>query len=285
MSNKLNSAASVPIVPLRELNLSARFLFSQVMEDPQTQQDVLSIIFGREIPLVKYGATEKEIRLTPLARSIRMDLFSIDEDEVVYNTEMQDKRKSDLVKRSRYYQALMDTSLLEPGVPDYSGLNQTYLIMIMTFDLFGYGKYQYTFVPKCREVEDCELEDGAIRIFLSTKGTNDKEVSNELVDFLHYVENTTDAEAARTNSERIRRIHKRVCKVRTSEEIGVKYMQAWEEKYYEREEGREEGREEINQLIARLIADGRTEDLLKSTQDREYQEKLMEEYQIGIQSK
>lgn len=33
-------------------------------------------------------------------------------------------------------------------------------------------------------------------------------------------------------------------KVKSNEEIGVKYMQAWEEKYYEREEGREEGRKE-----------------------------------------
>ena len=93
MDKKLNHVTSVPIVPLKELNLSARFLFAQVMEDPQTQQDVLSIIFDREIPLVKYGATEKEVRLTPLARSIRMDMFSIDEDEVVYNTEMQGGRR------------------------------------------------------------------------------------------------------------------------------------------------------------------------------------------------
>ncbi len=184
MNKKLNNATSVPIVPLKELNFSARFLFDEVMEDPQTQQDVLSIILGREIPLVKYSATEKELRLTPLARSIRMDLFSVDEDEIVYDTEMQDKKKSDLEKRSRYYQALMDTSLLEPGTADYNSLNQTYLIMITTFDLFGYGKYRMTFVPMCREIRDCELEDGAVRIFLSTKGTNEDEVPKELVDFL-----------------------------------------------------------------------------------------------------
>ena len=46
------------------------------------------------------------------------------------------------------------------------------------------------------------------------------------------------------DSQRIKRIHRRVRKVRLSEEVGVKYMQAWEEKYYEREEGKEEGREE-----------------------------------------
>ncbi len=288
MNKKLNNATSVPIVPLKELNLSARFLFDEVMEDPQTQQDVLSIILGREIPLVKYSATEKELRLTPLARSIRMDLFSVDEDEVVYNTEMQDKKKSDMEKRSRYYQALMDTSLLEPGIMDYNSLNQTYLIMIMTFDLFGYGKYQYTFVPMCREARDCELEDGAVRIFLSTKGTNEDEVPKELVDLLHYVENTTDAEATRTGSERIRRIHERVRKVRSSEEVGVRYLRALEEKNEEREEGREqgrkEGRDEINQLIAKLITDGRADDLLRSVNDREYQEKLLKEYGIKKQS-
>lgn len=37
------------IVPLKDLNLTDRFLFDEVMEDAQTQQDFLSIIFGREI--------------------------------------------------------------------------------------------------------------------------------------------------------------------------------------------------------------------------------------------
>ena len=36
--NKMN------IVPLSELNLTNRFLFDEVMENPQAQQDTLSII-------------------------------------------------------------------------------------------------------------------------------------------------------------------------------------------------------------------------------------------------
>ena len=47
-----------------------------------------------------------------------------------------------------------------------------------------------------------------------------------------------------SESERIRKIHSFVQKIRSSEEMGVKYMQAWEEKVLEREEGREEGRKE-----------------------------------------
>ena len=229
------------IVPLKDLNLTDRFLFDEVLEDPQIHQEILSIIFGKEIPLLENNETEKELRVSPLLRTIRMDVFSMDEESTIYNTEMQQQKKTDLAKRSRYYQAMVDTSLLEPGVPDYNRLNATYIIMILPFDLFGYGKYMYTFRARCDEVSECCLEDGAVRIFLNTQGSNKEEVSEELVEFLHYVERTTDDTAQCVTSERIKRIHRRVQKVKISEEAGVRYMQAWEEKYYDRQEAREEG--------------------------------------------
>ncbi|XCP85991.1 hypothetical protein ABXS75_04070 [Roseburia hominis] len=48
------------IIPLKDLNLTSRFLFDEVMDDPQTHQDVLSIIFGKEISLLDKIKTEKE---------------------------------------------------------------------------------------------------------------------------------------------------------------------------------------------------------------------------------
>ncbi len=242
-------------VPLKELNLTDRFLFDEVMEDPEIHRDVLSIIFGKEISLLTHNETEKELRLSPLIRSIRLDVFSVDENAVLYNTEMQNKKKNDLAKRSRYYQALIDTNLLEPGIPDYNLLNATYIILICTFDIFGYKKYQYTFEAACKEVPECTLGDRAVRIFLNTKGENDDEVSKELVEFLHYVEESTDEVAEQSESEHIKRIHQRVCKVKNSEEAGVKYMQAWEEKYYEREEGRKDA---LKELIKKKIAKGKS---------------------------
>lgn len=91
------------MIPLKDLNLTDRFLFDEVMEDPQVQQDALSIVFGREIPLLEKNETEKEFRISPIVRSIRMDVFSVDKEHTVYNTEMQQQRKTDLAKRSRYY--------------------------------------------------------------------------------------------------------------------------------------------------------------------------------------
>lgn len=227
--------------PLKELNLMDRFLFNEVMEDPQTQQAVLSIIFEKDISVLSKPETEKEMRVSPLLRTIRLDLYTMDEEHKIYNTEMQKTRKADLQKRSRYYQGQIDVGLLEPGVPDYNQLNDTCLIMIMPFDLFGYGKYQYTFLPRCVEVPELTLEDGTMRIFLNTRGENPEEVSEELVKFLQYVEDTRDEVAERSASPRIRQIQERVHKVKTNEKAGVRYMQAWEEKYYDRQEAHEEG--------------------------------------------
>ncbi len=245
------------IVPLKDLNLTDRFLFDEVLEDRETYQDILSIIFGKDISLLDQPQTEKELRVSPLIRSIRMDVFVMSEEQSIYNTEMQDTRKADLTKRSRYYQSLIDTGLLEPGVPNYNFLNQSFVIIIMTFDLFGYGKYVYTFENRCKEVPECSLGDGAVKIFINTKGKNADEVSEELIEFLKYVENSTSETANQAKSERVKRVHDRVCKVKVNEEVGVKYMQAWEEKYYEREEGREEGRiETLVSLVCKKLAKG-----------------------------
>ena len=116
--------------------------------------------------------------------------------------------------------------------------------MILTFDLFGEGNYKYTFLPQCQESPNTILQDGTTRIFLNTKGHNKENVSQELIDFLRYIENSTEETAAAINSKRIQRIHERVCRVRTNEQVGVRYMQAWEERIYDREDGREMGREE-----------------------------------------
>ena len=101
---------------------------------------------------------------------------------------------------------------------------------------------RYTFLPQCQESPNTILQDGATRIFLNTKGYNKENVSQELIDFLHYIENSTEETAAAINSKRIQRIHERVCRVRTNEQVGVRYMQAWEERIYDRQDGRKEQR-------------------------------------------
>lgn len=55
------------------------------------------------------------------------------------------------------------------------------IIFIAPFDLFGLNKYMYTFRMRCDENTSTTLDDGAVRIYLNTRGTNDDEVSEGLL--------------------------------------------------------------------------------------------------------
>lgn len=234
---------------LQELTLLDRFLFSVVMEDNETLEDVLEIILGYPVPLKDKAQAEKELRRTPLNKSVFFDVYGEDFWDIAYDVEVQKEDTKDLLKRTRYYNGMVDLNMLRPG-EDYSKLKEAYIIMIMPFDLFGEGKYKYTFHMTCDEVPGLKLRDGATRIFLNTHGTNADGVSEELIQLLHYFERTTGEIAADSHSEKIEKLQKRVEQVKMSEEVGIRFMNAFEEKMMERREGREEG-----------LAEGRKEGL------------------------
>ena len=86
-----------------------------------------------------------------------------------------------------------------------------------------------------------KLHDGATRIFLNTHGTDEEGVSEELIQMLRYFEKTTEENAAGSHSRKIEKLQKRVEEIKRNEEVGIRYMNAFEEKMWERREGREEG--------------------------------------------
>lgn len=253
---------SVLMTKLEGLNLVDRFLFDETMEDREAYQAAVSILLENEIELLERPETEKELRISPELRQIRLDVVSMDKEKRLYYTEMQQKDTKNLQKRSRYYQAQMDVSLLEPGSRDFNRLNDSCFILVAPFDIFGRGLYRYTFEGVCRECPDLKLEDGAVRIFINTKGKNREEFSKEFLDFMEYITNTTDEAAQRTESSKIKRIHQKVKQIRKSEKMGVKSMQRWEELAESREEGIKEGvkagrtqgkEEKLVQLVCRKL--------------------------------
>ncbi len=256
---------------LEELNLVDRFLFDETMEDKEAYQAAVSILLENEIDLLARPETEKELRVSPQLRQIRLDVVSMDRKGTLYYSEMQKRDTGNLKKRSRYYQAQLDVSLLEPGSKDFNLLNDTCFILIAPFDLFRRGLYRYTFEGACRECPDLKIGDGAVRVFINTKGKNRNSFSQEFLDFMAYITSSTDETADRIKSGRIKRIHERVRKIRRSEKMGVKYMQFWEEKAYARDEGLEEGMKKgmevgmkegesrkLVQLVCRMLQKGST---------------------------
>ena len=260
MTNKVSTK-------LEELNLLDRFLFDETMENKEAYQAAVSILLEDEVELFQRPETEKEFRVSPELRQIRLDVVSVDKNKRIYYTEMQHRDTGNLRKRSRYYQAQLDVSLLEPGSKDFNLLNDTCFILIAPFDLFGRGMYRYTFEGVCRECPDLKIEDGAIRIFINTQGANRQDFSQEFLDFMEYITATTDEAADQTKSSRIKLIHEYVKKIRCSEKMGVKYMQLWEEKEYIREDAREEGLAEgrangIKALILDNLEEGKSREII-----------------------
>ena len=105
-----------------------------------------------------------------------------------------------------------------------------------------------------------------------------------MIELLKYMEHSTDEVSEVCKSERIQKMHRRICQIKASEKTEVKYMQSWEEKVLIKQEGIAEGKqigvEQINRLNQRLIEQGRFDDLTKAASDKVYQEKLLKEFEI-----
>ena len=226
---------------LKDLTLLDRFLFAETVEDPEAMALILEIILGKEIMIKYLPQTEREQRPFTWSRHIRLDVWTMDTEDNVYDTEVQKENKYDLPKRSRLYNSIIDSKLLQPGIKSFNKLNDVFVIIIAPFDIFGKDLYKYTFNMRCNECPEIKLKDGATRIFLNTRGTDPTGVSDELIQLLRYFEVSDKFNAAECTSEKILKLHRKVGQIKASEEIGVKYMNLWEEQLEFRQEGYEEG--------------------------------------------
>ena len=141
--------------------------------------------------------------------------------QFIYNVEMQTENRYNIPKRSRHYQSVIDIKLMPAGEMDYNKLNPVIIIFICTFDLFGRGRYLYEFENSCIQEPELKLNDGARKVFLNTKGNNDSEVSEELIEFLRMVE---DPDMRPGKSARVQKIYNRVETVKKDVQVEARYM-------------------------------------------------------------
>lgn len=136
---------------LKDLNLLDRFLFAEVIEDKEIMELILEIILEKEVKLKQIPQAEKEQRGFFLSKQAKLDVLSVSEANELYNTEVQKQKTNNLPRRTRFYHSIITSRLLPSGTVDYNLLNDVYVIMVMPFDLFGEGKYKYSFSMTCRE--------------------------------------------------------------------------------------------------------------------------------------
>ena len=223
-----------------ELELRDDFMFSRIMSNPKFVKPLLETILGVKIRKIVYPQTQKTIDLSLQAKGIRLDVYVEDDQNTVFNLEMQTSDGANLPKRMRYYQGMIDLNILDKG-QDYTTLKKSYVIFICTFDPFGEGRHIYTFCNTCQENTALTLDDDAVKIILSTKGTMD-DVSPEMKRILDYI----DGKGA--SDKFTEELEEAVRSARQKERWRLDYMTLeyeYRQRYLEgKEEGREEGRAE-----------------------------------------
>ena len=134
-----------------DLTFTDDFMFCKILyTNPELYKQLLELILGRKIKEIRYLTTQNTIDITSDGKGIRLDVY-LEGDSKVYDIEMQTTGKSNLPKRSRYYQGMIDLNLIEKGA-DYSELKETFIIFVCLHDPFKHNECVYTFENRCKEV-------------------------------------------------------------------------------------------------------------------------------------
>ena len=185
---------------------------------------------------------QKVIDLVLDSKSVRLDIYVNDEHNTIYNVEMQKSSHKNLAKRSRYYQGNIDLDMIQKG-EDYEKLRKSFVIFICTFDPFNKGRHIYTFENRCYEDSTLILGDETTKVFLNTKGElND--VNEEMIEFLTYIENSTDDYANQAKSQLVKEINQKVSYLKSDKSLEVEYMTLYERDKEKFKEGHEQGLQE-----------------------------------------
>lgn len=226
-----------------ELEIKDDFMFAKVMRDKRICKMLLERLLQTKIRDIVYLDEQKTIDIEKDAKSVRLDVY-LEEENRVFNLEMETTNKGNLPKRSRYYQGMIDLNTIEKG-ENYKKLKESYIIFICTFDPFHQGKAQYTFENLCLEDKELKLNDGAKKVFFNAKDYINAE-DEEVREFLKYVN------GEKSDNPFVKEIEDKVAQVKKNEEWRLEYVtllmrdQENQEIGIEigKELGREEGREE-----------------------------------------
>ena len=206
---------------LQELTFKDNFMFAAVMLDEENAKGVVERALGIHVDHVEVSY-EKSIVYNPEYKGIRLDVYLKDDINRHFNVEMQ-VANTEIFRRSRYYHSQIDMELLSTGF-DYEQLPESYVIFICDFDPIGLGKYKYTRRQVIEEDLEYNFDDGSYTVFLSTVGTNEDEVSQDLVKFLKYVGAEIEESNEDYSDEFVKRLQKSVEKIKFDRELGRRYM-------------------------------------------------------------
>ena len=206
---------------LQELTIKDNFMFAAVMLEPSNAKGLLERALGIKVDHVEISY-EKSIVYNPEYKGVRLDVFLKDDAGTHFNVEMQAASQK-LEKRARYYHDQIDMEMLVSGA-EYESLPDNYVIFICDYDPLGLKKYKYTVRNTLAEDSAYEYADGRHTVFLSTVGTNEKDVPEALVSFLKYVAAEPEACDDDYGDSYVTQLQNSVKKIKISRDMEGRFM-------------------------------------------------------------
>lgn len=238
---------------LEELNLLDDFLFGTLISHPVYGERfagvLVNTVLDRDVKILKIVPQMNCYGQDTDRHGTRLDVYIEEEDGAaqgeigvgnIYDVEPDQTsdtaERRALPRRVRFYRSTIDTRNLQSGV-DYSQLKNVIIIMVLPYDPFGCDRIVYTVRNTCLEEPELEYDDGALNLFLYTKGQKGT-ISQKLRELLHYLEDTSWNNAV---NDSLREVQTMVDSVKRNKEVSISYMKIYERERMIRNEGRAEG--------------------------------------------
>ena len=219
---------------------------STVFPKNECTELLLRLVLERKDLTVKEVRTQRDMK-NLWGRSARLDILAVDKDGKYYNIEVQRRDEGASPRRARYYSALLDTHITEPG-ENFENLAETYVIFITENDVLGADEPLYHIDRTIRETK-ADFKDDAHIIYVNSKIQDETALGRLMHDM--YCTNPDDmnykilADEVRYYKEDMKGVSK-VCKI--AEEIFDEGLERG------RMEGRKEGRKEGEMSKSKEIA-------------------------------
>ena len=175
--------------PFDQLTIKDDYIFKKVMIKVERIKPLLEMILGKKIRKIVMIEDENTQENGYNSRGIRMDVYIEDDENTVYDVEMQGANKRFFGKRFRYYQSSIDVDIVSRG-ESFGKLKKSFIIFICDYDPFGKGWYVYPFERICPWDSKIKIKDDTHWYVLNIKGNKDAvghKVSEKIKEVLSYM--------------------------------------------------------------------------------------------------
>ena len=234
-----------------KLGFTNDFIFCTVMEEnPDLCKQLVEKITGRQVKKIKMIQQQRTIRNYISNRDVRLDVYFEDDENTVYNVEMQTTSDNDIKRRARYYQSKIDAKNTNRS-SFFSEMKNTYIIFICTFDPLDKGLPMYTVKNQVVEDNNVKYDDGATKIFINaSKDCNPELLEKTSLDVQALISYCSRKEAT---TDLMRDIDSKVVKTLEDDEMVVELMTVGEKFELEFRAGRNSGKvEAVDAIVAKL---------------------------------